>query len=151
MSRIIIGLFFMSMMASCASTRMMTQQVEYERTLKRLINAPIDIEEKMDGVAMVFDQVLQESMDYGSDRNTLKHINTFTKRNKKTMNLLYDQIESEMKTMNAGQRIQFSVSILRKPYIKSFVAIVPKVEKKINRKLRQINMFGKFLKFMNPF
>ncbi len=151
MSRLLIGFLCFSMLTSCASPRMLTQQVEYERSLKRLINAPIDIEEKMDGVAMVFDQVLQESMDYGSDKNTLKHINTFTKRNKETMNLLYGQIEDEMKTMNAGQQIQFSVKILRKPYIKSFVAIVPKVEKKINRKLRQINMFGKFLKILNPF
>lgn len=129
----------------------MTQQAEYERTLKRVMNAPVDIEEKMDGVAMVFDQVLQESMDYGSDRNTLKHINTFTRRNKETMNLLYIQIEEEMKTMNPAQQIQFSIQILRKPYIKSFVVLVPKVERKINRKLRQINMFGKFLKILNPF
>ncbi|GLR18746.1 hypothetical protein GCM10007940_33620 [Portibacter lacus] len=119
--------------------------------LKSLVNAPIDIEEKMDGVAQVFDMVLQESMDYGSDKNTLKHINQFQKRNKSTMNDLYQQIESEMKKMNMAQQLQFSVSILRKPYIKSFMDIVPKVEKKINRKIRQISMFGKFLKFLNPF
>jgi lipopolysaccharide biosynthesis regulator YciM len=151
MARMIIGFLIVSLLGSCASTRMMTQQGEYARTLKQLVNAPIDIEEKLDGVAMVFDQVLQESMDYGSDRNTLKHINRFTKRNKETMNVLYSQIEEEMSTMNAAQKIQFSIQILRKPYIKSFVAIVPKVERKINRKLRQINMFGKFLKILNPF
>lgn len=151
MSRILLGLIFISMLGSCASTRMMTQQAEYSRMLKSLVNAPIGIEEKMDGVAQVFDMVLQESMDYGSDKNTLKHINQFQKRNKSTMNELYQQMESEMKKMNVAQQLQFSISILRKPYIKSFMEIVPKVEKKINRKIRQISMFGKFLKFLNPF
>jgi len=150
--RTLLGFFILTLFASsCASTKMLNQQNEYERTLKQLVDAPIGIEEKMDGVAQVFDQVLQESMDYTKSKNTLKHINQFQKRNKQTMNVLYDQMEADVKKMNAAQQIQFSVSILRKPYIKSFVAIVPKVEKKINRKLRQISMFGRFLKILNPF
>lgn len=146
-------LFFIlgTMLSSCASSRMLNQQAEYERSLKRLINAPIDIEEKMDGVAQVFDQVLLESLDYRKSKHTLKHINQFQKRNKATMNILYQQMEDEVRKMNPVEQVAFSVSILRKPYIKSFMAVVPKVEKKINRKLRQIAMFGKFLKILNPF
>ena len=67
------------------------------------------------------------------------------------MNILYQQMEDEVRKMNAVEQVAFSVSILRKPYIKSLVAVVPKVEKKINRKLRQIAMFGRFLKIVNPF
>jgi len=141
----------MSILASCVSTKMSTQQTQYERELKRLINAPINMEEKMDGVAFVFDQVLQESLDYRKDKHTLKHINQFQKRNKTTMNTLYQQMEEEVKKMTAVEQLAFSVSILRKPYIKSFMAVVPKVEKKINRKLRKIAMFGRFLKLVNPF
>jgi len=139
------------MLASCASTKMLNRQAEYERELNRLARAPLDLEGKMDGLAAIFNEVLQESLDYNRSKHTLKHITNFQRRNKETMNLLYKQMEEEVKRMNPAQQIAFSVSILRKPYVKSFMTIVPKVEKKINRKLKQIAMFGRFLKILNPF
>ncbi|WP_235299631.1 hypothetical protein [Portibacter marinus] len=151
MVRICVLLLFMSMLASCASTKMLNRQAEYERELNRLVKAPLNLEEKMDGVAAVLNEVLQESLDYNRAKHTLRHITQFQKRNKATMNVLLQQMEAERRKMNPGQQIAFSVSILRKPYIKSFLTIVPKVEKKINRKLKQVAMFGRFLKILNPF
>lgn len=138
------------LLTSCASTRMLKQQSQYEIQLRQLVKSDMNIEDKVDGVAEIFDDVLQESMEYNSSKNTAKHINQFTKRNKSSIDVLLDQIEAEMATMNAVEQISFSVRVLRQPYIKSFVSIVPKVEKKINRKLRQIQMFGRFIKIVKP-
>lgn len=138
------------LITSCASTRMLKQQTQYELQLKRLVNSEMNLEDKVDGVAEIFDDVLQQSLEYSSDKNTTKHIDQFVKKNKSTINVLLDQIEGEMGKMNTVEQIQFSIRVLRQPYIKSFVSIVPKVEKKINRKLRQIQMFGRFIKIVKP-
>ena len=151
MIRFIIAFFFLSMLTSCASTKMLNRQAEYERELNRLVRAPLSLEDKMDAVAGIFNEVLQESLDYNRAKHTLKHINQFQKRNKTTLNLLYQQMEEEVTSMSPGEQIAFSVTILRKPYIKSFMTIVPKVEKKINRKLKQVATFGRFLRILNPF
>lgn len=151
MDKLFFGFSLLILMTSCASTKMLNRQAGYERALNQLVHAPLNVEEKMDGVAAIFNEVLQESLDYNRSKHTLRHINQFQKRNKSTLNILYGQMEDEMKKMNAAEKIQFSVSILRKPYIKSFMQIVPKVEKKINKKLKQIAMFGRFLRILNPF
>ncbi len=145
-----ILLCFIVLISSCASTRMMKQQTEYEILIKRLVLSDNSVEAKVDGVAQVFDDVLQHSMSYSSNKRTLKHINQFTQNNKETLNVLLNQIEDELSGMNAVEQVQFSVKILKKPYIKSFIDVVPKVEKKIDKKLRQIQMFGRFIKILKP-
>ena len=140
----------MSFMTSCVSTRMITQQAEYEKELQFLARANLPIEEKLDRTAKVFDDVLQESMEYSRIKHTNRHISQFTSRNKEPLNIILNQLEQEMKAMSTVEQVYFSVKILRKPYIKSFLEVVPKVEKKIGRKLRQIRMFGRFLSILKP-
>lgn len=138
------------LLTSCASTRMMQQQNYYDRALKELVKADMDIEEKVDQTALILNQVMQESMDYVSNKKTTKHINTFTKRNRNTLNAILDQVEDNMRTLGPLQQLAFTARIIRKPYMKNFVELVPKVEKKINRKIRQLQFFGRFVRILTP-
>lgn len=138
------------LLTSCASTRMMQQQNYYDRALKELVKADMDIEEKVDQTALILNQVMQESMDYVSNKKTTKHINTFTKRNRNTLNAILDQVEDHMRTLGPLQQLAFTARIIRKPYMKNFVELVPKVEKKINRKIRQLQFFGRFVRILTP-
>ncbi len=143
-------LLMVLVLSSCASTRMIQQQNQYDRALKELVKADLDIEEKVDQTALILNKVLQESMDYMSNRKTTKHINTFTKRNKASLNAILDQVEGYMRTLGPLQQLAFTARIVRKPYMKSFIDIVPKVERKINRKIRQLQFFGRFVKILTP-
>lgn len=136
-------------LTGCASTRMIHQQYEYKRELNRLINAEMSAEEKVDHVALIFEKVLLESMDYPSSRRTYKHITTFTKDNKQTLNVLIDQVEEHMASLTVLEKLQFSGRMLRKPYVKTFRTLVPKVEKKMNRKLRQFQIFGRLISVLS--
>ena len=147
---LLVTFVLMSFMTSCVSTRMTTQQAKYEQELQFLAKANLPIEEKLDRTAKVFDDVLQESMEYSRTKHTNRHISQFTSRNKEPLNIILDQLEKEMKAMSTVEKVYFSVKILRKPYIRSFLEVVPKVEKKIGRKLRQIRMFGRFLSILKP-
>lgn len=136
-------------LTGCASTRMFHQQYEYKRELNRLINAEMSAEEKVDHVALIFEKVLLESMDYPSSRRTYKHITTFTKDNKQTLNVLIDQVEEHMASLTVLEKLQFSGRMLRKPYVKTFRTLIPKVEKKMNRKLRQFQIFGRLISVLS--
>ena len=137
-------------LGSCTASKMLKQQSIYEQNLKRIVNSDIPFEEKVDETAEIFNDVLQESLDYKSAKNSGKHINKFTQQNKATLNTLMDQMEAEMSKMSAPQQIQFALGLIQKPYIKSFMQVVPKVEKKINRKLRQVQIFGRFISILKP-
>ncbi len=134
----------------CTSIKLMNTQLNHEKELKRLVHSDLEIEEKVNQFSRLLNDVIQESMEYSSNRNTYKHIQHFTKRNKSTISMLIEQIENEMSSMNPIQKVQFSFRLLKQPYTKSLIELVPKVEKKINRKIRQIHLIGKFISVLKP-
>lgn len=138
------------MLTSCVSTKMFKQQNDYERELGLILKLNENPEMKVDELAMVLNDVLQESMNYRSSKHSLRHINQFSDRNQQTLGLILDDLEEDIGKFTLIEKLNFVATILKKPYIKSFREVVPKVEKKIDRKLRQLRIFGRFLSILSP-
>lgn len=137
--------------SSCATTKMNLHQMSYEKRLKRLIKSGVNTKEKVDGTAAIFDEVLQESLNYTMPKHTIRHIEQFSERNSPLLMQLMDEIEHDMSGMTILEKLKFGRLLLNQPYVKSMKNTARAVEKKINRQMKYFRVFNRFLKILSPF
>lgn len=133
------------MMSSCTSMKMKKELTFHSVQLEQLANSsrkPID---KIDALAAISIEALENSLDYNKSKDVVKFIKLYSKQNKSSINKIYDEISNWYLNLSDSEKLVVAARLATKPYIRQLLHLVPKVEKKINRKLNKIFYMSRFL------
>ncbi|NNE28417.1 MAG: hypothetical protein HKN16_02195 [Saprospiraceae bacterium] len=110
----------------------------------------VDPNDKMDILGNTFAAVLNESLSYGSIKKSVKHIDRFSKQNENDLEKIFGDINSHVESLNRNERRRFFLRLATKPYTLDIIKAVPKVEKKISRRINTFIFFNKLQKLLKP-
>ncbi len=141
---------FLFLFNSCANSKMAKFMNAHQNSLQQAISGNLSAEEKLDIVATSLVNVLNESISYGNPKNTVKHINRYSKVNETALNTITKDLEGWMSNMSTAEKVMVVGKIAQKPYTKELINLVPKFERKVNRKIQTFKIASKIFGAVTP-
>lgn len=133
---------------SCRSTKMDKMLLYHSSQLDQLAKRDMHPTEKMDVLAALMVEALEESLQFNKTKNSIRFLKMYTKQNQKSVEAIYKQVEAWYVPLSPAQKLVATARLATKPYVRQLYNLVPKVEKKINRKLKTIFFLSKFTKLL---
>lgn len=134
--------------SSCKSTKMMEALAGHRSNIVGALGENVSPREKLDVTASTLLAVLNESLSIGPVKKSVRHLDQFNKANQKDLDVLFDDIGAWIGGMSKNERNLFYLSLATKPYTVELFRTIPKVEKKISRKIGTYLLFGRLLKMV---
>lgn len=136
-------------MSSCTSTRMKKDLSLHSAQLNQLAASSMEPLEKIDVLAAYSIEALENSLDYNKTKDIVKFIKLYSQQNKKPVDKIYKEISKWYLSLSDGEKLIVAARIATKPYVGQLLRVVPKVEKKIDRRLDKIFYISRFMKLLN--
>ncbi|MDA9773592.1 hypothetical protein N9B82_01430 [Saprospiraceae bacterium] len=147
MSSNIVFVFFTFVLmftSSCSSVKMEKMLLYHSSQLEQLAKREMAAPEKVDVMAALMVEALEESLQFAKTKHSVKFLREYTKQNQSSVNKIYKEVESWYNSLSTTERLVATARLATKPYVRQLYNLVPKVEKKINRKLKTIFFLSKF-------
>ncbi len=136
--------------SSCAGAKLTKLQGIHKTTLSNPANKRLAGEKKLDLLGETLVKVLQESIEFNSIRCSVKHVDQFGDNNSQNVEALVNDVSKWIGGMSTPEKLLFASQAAKKPYAKELVNLIPKFEKKVNRKVRTFKILGKIAGVLNP-
>ncbi len=137
-------------MSSCANTKMAKYMEAHNTAFQNAISGNLSQEEKLDVVANSLVTALEEAMTYGTIRKSVRHIDQFSKKNEKSLNILLKDLSGWTNNMSPAEKIMMVPKIAGKSYTKRLIDVVPKFEKKVKRRITTFKIASKIVGLVKP-
>lgn len=134
--------------SACASKKMAKQLLYHNTQLTQLADKQMDPSEKVDIMAALMVEALEESLTFSKTKDSVKFLKTYTKQNKPAIDILYGEISQWYNGLSMSSKLIETTRIATKPYVRQLLNVAPKVEKKIERKLDTIFFLSRFTKLL---
>ncbi len=131
---------------SCTSTRMNKELLVHNTQMQQLAIKKMDPIEKLDILAAYTVEALENSLEYNKTKDVIKFIKLYSRQNKQPVERIYKEISHWYLNLNDAEKLLYGARLATKPYVRQLYTVIPKVEKKINKKLDKILFIGKFMK-----
>lgn len=142
----IFSIVFVGM--SCTASKMNKMLVYHNAQLDQLAKKKMAPLKKMDVLADLMVLALEESLEFNKPKDSVKFLRTYTAQNKESIDKIYREIARWYNGLNATGKLVATAKIGLKPYVIQLVNLAPKVEKKINRKLKNIFFLSRFVRLL---
>ena len=142
----VIALSSLFLLSSCRSARMQKMLIYHSSQLEQLVNRDMAAPDKMDVLAALMVEALEESLEFKKTKDSVKFLKAYTKDNKPALDALYREFSSWYLSLSPTQKLIETTRIATKPYVRQVLNVVPKVETKIKRKLNTVFALGRFVK-----
>jgi len=133
---------------SCNSTKWLDALAGHRAAIVGILGDDVDPREKLDVTASTLLAVMNESLSIGPIKKSARHLDQFNKANQKDLDKVFKDIGSWIGGMSKSERNLFYLSLATKPYTLELIRTIPRVEKKISRKIGTYLLFGKLLKLI---
>ena len=124
---------------------MMQALSQHQIEIARAAGDQVSPKEKLDVTASTFLAVLNEALSIGPVKKSGRHIDQFSKTNKENLDKIFKDIGSWIGGMSKGEKQLFYLGLATKPYTLELIKTIPRVERKISRKIATYRFFGKLL------
>ena len=114
---------------SC-NAKLNRQLAWHESELSRAANGNLPPEEQLDILMNSFVTMTEESLKPISPKKGVRYVKKYSKMNQKHIDKILSNIQSWQQNMSDKKRIITSIRLIKKPYIKKIIELVPKFEKK---------------------
>ena len=146
-----LGLFVILLFASaCSNKKMSKLHAIHAQSLSKLTAESMSMENKLEGLAGIFTNLFEESLEFNSARKSYQHIAKFVKQNKSSLNLILKQIETAQNDLGLAGQAQLFLGLATNKDLSKLLTLIPKVEQKIERKLKTLNFFSHFIGLLKP-
>ncbi len=135
---------------SCGAAKMSKLLGEHQSTLSTTANAKMPTDQKLDVLGTSLVNVISQSLSYGRTKCSIQHVKKFGEQNDQSINKMVKEIGSWMEQKPITERVLLLASIAKKPYARELINLVPKFEKKVNRKIKTFMFASKVLKLISP-
>jgi len=136
--------------SSCAGAKLAKLQSAHKSTLSNPTNKRLAGEKKLDLLAETLVKVLDESIAFNSVRCSVKHVDQFSDNNGQSVEALVKDVGQWIDGMSTPEKLLFAAQAAKKPYAGQLVRLIPKFEKKVNRKIRTFKILAKVAGVLNP-
>ncbi len=134
----------------CTASKLAKRLVEHQNALSLAANGNATPQEKFDILAETFVSVLDESIRYTNPKKTVRHVTTFSNQNEKNIEKLTKDLSKWMSGLTLVEQLAFAGSIATKPYAADLINLIPKFERKVNRKIKTFKVLSKIGKVLSP-
>jgi len=153
MSKILALILFVSAFSfsSCTSAKMNKMLTYHNAQLAQLAKKQLEPSKKVDMLVALMIEALEESMEFNKPKDSVKFLKAYTRQNKQSVDIIYKEVEAWFNGLSTTGKVIETARLGTKPYVRQLYHIVPKVEKKINRKLNKIFFLARFTKLLKLF
>jgi hypothetical protein len=140
-----LGIFLVTVLffSGCTASRMANMQEGHRIELQRVAESNLSPEKKLDVLGAHFVQVLEETLRFGSVKNSVKYVQGFSRENEGSVNRIMEDVDNWIDGMSIAEQLFFAGKLATKPYLKQTIELIPKVEQKVNRKLDTFILLSK--------
>jgi len=136
--------------SSCGAAKIARLLPPHKTNLAQAANGSMEAEAKMDILGETLVNVLEESMSFTRIRCSVKHVDKFGEQNERSMDKLVKDLGGWLEGQPLADKLLLAARIANKPYAKKLVQLVPKFERKVNRKIKTYRFIGKAMKLITP-
>jgi len=108
----------------CKMSRLLKEQ---QTEIERLAYGNMSEKEKFIGLAEVLIEATRIALDYDDPDKTLRYLTKFSKKNKKELRLLVEELEPWVNRMSKKDMLSLGQSIITKPYLRKLVTLGPRI------------------------
>ncbi len=131
------------LLQSCASVKQNTWLKAHRTALNQLADGSMKPEEKVDGLLTDYVVLMDEGLKFVNPVKGVKYIKKYHAQNEAAMNKIVATSNSWINNMDDMQAVGLGIRVIQKPYIRSFIELVPKFEKKYETYRFILDMTGK--------
>ena len=135
-----ISLIFLQ---SCASAKQNAWLKAHRTSLNQLANGNMKSEEKVDGLLSDYVVLMDEGLMFVNPVKGVKYIKKYHTQNETAMNKIVTDSNNWINNMDDMQAVGLGIRVIQKPYIRSFIELVPKFKKKYETYKFILDMTGK--------
>lgn len=149
--RLSIIILIALMTSSCAGVRMNKGIKAHSKYLEDVAYGNLSSEDKLEALALDMIAMLNESLDFKKARHSHKFITTYLDKNEASMNAIYSEFNNWYKALSIFEKGEVISRQVQKPYVKELRQVIPKMEKKLNRKIKSYQRIYRFFEIFIPF
>ena len=128
---------------SCASAKENAWLKTHRTTLEKLANSNIKTEEKVDGMLSDYVVLMDEGLKFVNPVKGAKYIKKYYAQNEASMTKIVSESNRWVNNLDDMQAVGLGVRVVKKPYIRSFIDLIPKFKKKYETYRFILDMTGK--------
>ncbi len=133
----------LSFLQSCASAKQNAWLKAHRTALNQLADGTMKPEEKVDGLLSDYVVLMDEGLKFVNPVKGVKYIQKYHAQNDAAMNKIVASSNSWINNMDDMQAVGLGFRVVQKPYIRSFIELVPKFKKKYETYRFILDMTGK--------
>ena len=135
-------------LSSCSSAKMNNMLTYHNAQLEQLSIQKMEPTKKVDVLVALMIEALEQSLEFKKSKDSVKFLRAYTKQNKQSVDRIYKDIERWFMGLSTTGKLIETARLGTKPYVRQLYNIVPKVEKKIGKKLDKVFFLARFTKLL---
>jgi len=134
-SRIYLPLILLSafLLSSCGASRQAARLDAHKSKLALLAESDKSPEEKLDIMMSDFTNMMHESLDILNPKKGVAFVKAYGKQNDKAIRSIMDQVSVIPEKKGTLEMIEFALSLGNKPYMKDFMELIPRFQRRYNQ------------------
>jgi hypothetical protein len=142
-TRLFIAFLGILTLSSCASFKQNAWLKEHQSQLLQAAASNATGEEKMAVLMNNYADLMEEGLRFVNPLKGAKHIQKYQAQNQETIEKIVGDSNNWMNNLNDQQRIMLGIGMIQKPYIKRFIDLAPKFQRKYQQYRFIADMTGK--------
>jgi hypothetical protein len=130
-------------LTSCASMKQNAWLKEHQNQLLQAASSNASEEEKVAILMNNYADLMEEGLRFANPVKGVRHIQKYQAQNSATIEKILGNSNSWMNGLNDQQKIMLGLRIVQKPYIKRFIELAPKFQRKYEQYRFIADMTGK--------
>ena len=140
LSFLFVSLIFLQ---SCASAKENAWLKAHKTQLDNLSSRNMKAEDKVDGLLSDYIVLMDEGLKFVNPVKGVKYIKKYYAQNEGSMNKIVGESNAWVNNLDDIQAVGLGFRVVKKPYIRSFIELVPKFKKKYETYKFILDMTGK--------
>lgn len=127
---------------SCASWKQNRWLDAHHENLKRIAASKISAEAKLDALAADYVQFMQEDLKFIDPVKGVKYVKRYHQQNEKLMQQILQEANVWQNNLSTLDKISLGLRTTKKPWIKDFIDLTPKFQKKYKQYAFALKLAG---------
>ncbi len=141
----ILSIFALFSLTSCASMKQNGWLKNHQATLNRAAQSNIPAEDKMDILLTQYAVLMNEGLGFVNPVKGVKYIQKFQKQNDASISKIVGEGGNWVSNLSTGEGVMFGLKVAQKPYVRSYIDLVPKFHRKYEQYKFVMGMTSKVL------
>lgn len=121
------------LLSSCGASKRLQQLNFHSDTLSKAASSNASATDKVDAIGTSFVKMMGEALSIKNPKKGVDYVKKYADQNESSLNSIFKSLETSQKDMNPIERVNYAATLLKKPYAKDLVNLVPKFERKFKQ------------------